>query len=336
MESSPRISIAMCTYNGAQHVEEQLNSFAAQERLPDELVVCDDASDDHTFELVERFAKSAPFAVRAERNGTRLGFVQNFGKAVSMTTGDLILPSDQDDVWLRSKLAKFDLAIKSEPRAGMIICDAMLVDQHLQSMGRTWWERQRFGNAARRRAERDGGFAMMLRNPAWIAAGATMAIPARYKDRVLPIPAGWTHDAWMATVTSAFGPVVFINESLNLYRQHQAQTYGASADFSSQAALGKNRGATTDHFEATAERYRVLRTHLQGYAADLRSSAHLQLVEGKIQHWLTRGKMRASPLPARMGLILKELGVGGYGRFSQSWKSMALDVVSCFQSPGRR
>ena len=36
------ISVALCTYNGAQYIQEQLESFAAQSMLPDELVVCDD------------------------------------------------------------------------------------------------------------------------------------------------------------------------------------------------------------------------------------------------------------------------------------------------------
>jgi glycosyltransferase involved in cell wall biosynthesis len=36
-----RVSIAMCTYNGTRYIQEQLDSIAAQTRLPDELVVCD-------------------------------------------------------------------------------------------------------------------------------------------------------------------------------------------------------------------------------------------------------------------------------------------------------
>ena len=39
-----RISVAMCTFNGARYLEEQLESVALQSRLPYELVVCDDRS----------------------------------------------------------------------------------------------------------------------------------------------------------------------------------------------------------------------------------------------------------------------------------------------------
>ena len=54
----------MTTYNGSAYVREQLESFAAQKRLPDELVVCDDVSSDDTVAQLEAFAAAAPFPVR--------------------------------------------------------------------------------------------------------------------------------------------------------------------------------------------------------------------------------------------------------------------------------
>ncbi len=93
-----RISIAMCTYNGARFLPEQLASFAAQERLPDELVVCDDGSTDATMEILQDFAATALFEVRVERNPQNLGFVRNFEKTLSLCTGDIVFLSDQDDV----------------------------------------------------------------------------------------------------------------------------------------------------------------------------------------------------------------------------------------------
>ena len=37
-----KISIALCTYNGANFLPEQLRSFPQQTRPPDDLIVCDD------------------------------------------------------------------------------------------------------------------------------------------------------------------------------------------------------------------------------------------------------------------------------------------------------
>lgn len=71
---SVKLSIAMCTYNGAASLSEQLESLAAQTRLPDELVVCDDRSNDgRTLEIVKAFARKSPFRVRLYVNRKTLG-----------------------------------------------------------------------------------------------------------------------------------------------------------------------------------------------------------------------------------------------------------------------
>src|SRR5215207_2518174 len=99
-----RISIALCTYNGEQYLQQQLDSFVAQSRPPDELVVCDDRSTDRTVPIVEDFAKRAPFRVELVINETNLGSTRNFEKAIGLCTGDIIFLADQDDVWLPEKL----------------------------------------------------------------------------------------------------------------------------------------------------------------------------------------------------------------------------------------
>ena|SRR2546421_3140447 len=91
--------VAMCTYNGARHVREQLESFAAQTRLPaDELVICDDCSTDQTINILPDFGAGASFPVHIQVNKFNLGSTKNFEQAISFCHGDLIALSDQDDV----------------------------------------------------------------------------------------------------------------------------------------------------------------------------------------------------------------------------------------------
>src|SRR5580698_5355366 len=78
------VSIAMATYNGARYVGEQLESLARQTVLPTELVVTDDNSTDNTVDIVTAFATKAPFPVHIEKNPKRLGYRDNFMKAVSL------------------------------------------------------------------------------------------------------------------------------------------------------------------------------------------------------------------------------------------------------------
>ncbi len=110
-----RISVAICTYNGEKYLSEQLASIAAQTRLPDEMVVCDDCSSDATPDLVEEFARSAPFPVRFFRNPINLRSTKNFEHAIALCDGDFIALCDQDDIWLPEKLARQLAILESDP-----------------------------------------------------------------------------------------------------------------------------------------------------------------------------------------------------------------------------
>jgi glycosyltransferase involved in cell wall biosynthesis len=89
----------MCAYGSARFVRAQLDSLAQQTHQPDELVVCDDASSDTTYDIIAAFARSAPFEVRLFREYSNIGRVANFEKAISHCTKDILFLSDADDVW---------------------------------------------------------------------------------------------------------------------------------------------------------------------------------------------------------------------------------------------
>src|SRR5918997_119590 len=203
-----RFSVAMCTYNGARFVAEQLASVAAQTRPPDELVVCDDGSADETRELVGEFAARAPFPVRLSVNERNLGSTRNFGRAISLSAGDLIALSDQDDVWHPEKLEKLEARFDARPSVGLVFTDAELVDERL-------------------RVRRGRALDVLL--PGWSVTGATMAFRADFRDLVLDIPEDLAliHDGWIALMVAAVSEIDYIAEPLIQYRQHPRQQVGA-------------------------------------------------------------------------------------------------------------
>ena len=139
MSSGSKISIAMAVYNGDRFIGEQLESFVRQTRLPDELVVSDNASTDRTVEIVRDFARRAPFKVRLLINDRNLGAAKNFERAITECTGDVIFLSDCDDVWYPNKVSVMEQALAESPRAGVAVCDADLVDENLEPLGGRLW-----------------------------------------------------------------------------------------------------------------------------------------------------------------------------------------------------
>lgn len=132
-----KISIAMATYNGAKYLQEQLDSFASQSRCPDELVVCDDGSTDRTLEIIEKFSQTVAFSVRVYRNETRLGFAANFGRAMSLCSGDIVFLSDQDDYWFRNKIEVISSIFESHRHIWVVINDAEITNESLEPTGMT-------------------------------------------------------------------------------------------------------------------------------------------------------------------------------------------------------
>jgi len=208
-----RISIAMATYNGAQHLQAQLDSFVAQTRHPDELVVTDDGSSDGTIDILAEFAERAPFAVKVHRNEHRLGWGQNFNRALLHTTGDLVFISDQDDVWFPEKIERMTAAALRNPRHYLFMHDAAITDADLHPSGDTLLgQRRALGQP-------DAGF----------PNGCCITVTRGLLNLCLPMPKGYpAHDVWLTVIAEALTRRHLLPDVLQYYRRHNSAVNGGS------------------------------------------------------------------------------------------------------------
>ncbi len=204
-----KISIAMATYNGAKYLREQLESFSAQTRLPDELVVCDDGSGDDTLNILEEFARTAPFQVRIFRNDVNLGYGQNFGRAMGLCSGDLIFLSDQDDIWFPEKIEVVSNFAEDRPEIMLFLNDAELTDGDGTPLGLTVL-----------------GQTMSLGlNELHFVNGCCMALRGPFVKAALPIPTpDFVHDAWLNRLALLFNVKKVFRNVLQYYRRHGNNT----------------------------------------------------------------------------------------------------------------
>lgn len=93
----------MATYNGEKFLRKQLDSIYNQTLPPDEVVVSDDGSTDGTIEILEEYHKS--YGLKYSLNYGEHGCNQNFYRAISLCTSDIIAICDQDDIWLPEKIS---------------------------------------------------------------------------------------------------------------------------------------------------------------------------------------------------------------------------------------
>ena len=210
-----QISVALCTFNGARYLAQQLESIAAQSFLPCELVVCDDGSHDRTVEILQGFVSRAPFPVHVCVNEFRLGVVANFHKAIQLCKGDLFAFSDQDDVWLPHKLESAERLIREsvDPPTTLYCSRLKYVHSALEDIAISSFPAQiGFHNAA-------------VEN---IATGCSVVFGAEIRRRFLcAAPENMImHDWWAYLIATAYGEVVFDPEPGVLYRQHGQNVTG--------------------------------------------------------------------------------------------------------------
>ena len=202
------ISIAMATYNGAAHLQAQLDSLRDQTRRPDELIVSDDGSTDSTCCVLRDFAASAPFPVHLKRNAGQSGYAGNFNSVLTDCTGDLVFLCDQDDVWFPEKVETLWRAAQSDPDNDVFMCDAELTDAALTPTGLTKLGQIRAAGLP------DSSFVM----------GCCAAIRRRFLELVIPVPSGFpAHDNWIVGFAVGLGRRrIMEDRTLQYYRRHDA------------------------------------------------------------------------------------------------------------------
>ncbi len=351
------ISIAMATYNGERFIREQLDSLAAQTRLPDELVITDDGSTDRTLEIIGDFARDAPFPVRVYRNDRNLGYTRNFFRAAGLCTGQWIAYCDQDDVWLPGKLETVERNMEGQA-VMLIVHSAEIVDKSLASTG------VRYPNFRRRRIRESHELPTW-----WIVEGFVMTFRSELisclsgpdgesVDRQRPVPRG--HDAAICRIARVLGDVVILPDRLVLHRWHAASI---TSGFLPEEAQGIRRsrklisrvrrvierhGGDTYMQQSREARIQAMECHLLGQRPEY-GQWHQKLLraEGEFlafAEWMAeRGLLyRQARLWLRIGQLCRLVDGGGYLRFSgrsligarEFAKNLVLDAIVAIVGAG--
>ncbi len=317
------ISVAMCTYNGALFLAQQLESMLTQTTQPDELIVCDDGSTDQTLEILNKFAKTASFKVSIFENKQQpLGSTKNFEKAMNLCSGEIIVLSDQDDVWMPNKISMLKRAI--DDGAGLVFSDATLVNANLEPLGYSLFDSLNLNKVEKSLIKSNKLSQVLIRRN--VITGATVAFSRKHLELIMPISNNWVHDAWLGFLIAGIDNIHMIGTPLIKYRQHSNNQIGALKTGYYKKFLNKLANAYELHSKAylcmvdLMDCIKEKNIHI--------NSELFFLVETKLNFT----KVRLDSFENfNLLLLMKQLVNGSYHKFSRGFISFILDLLFYFK-----
>lgn len=221
----PDVAILLCTYNGQDYLDEQLDSFTEQTHPNWQVYASDDGSTDKTLQILRERQQKWSTNQLILLTGPAKGFAANF---LSLTCNlsikaDYFAYSDQDDIWETDKLERALHWLQSVPsNTPALYCSrTRLVDAENSEIGLSplFTKKPSFANALIQSVA--GGNTMVFNNAAralLVEAGKNLSIA--------------THDWWAYILITSCGGLVHYDSYPSLrYRQHQNNLIGVNSSF---------------------------------------------------------------------------------------------------------
>ena len=139
MATNFMVSVVIATRNRAESLRDTLDSLTRQSRKPDEVVVVDNASSDHTKDIALKFVDSLnlKYVYEAKRG---IPYARNAG--IQNAGGDIIAFIDDDCIADENWLKNLEIPFVKDPHIGVVggeisyfkIGDDMLEAFYIQNM----------------------------------------------------------------------------------------------------------------------------------------------------------------------------------------------------------
>jgi len=219
MSDKPTVAIVLCTYNGAEFLQPQLDSLAAQ-TWPVAVRLFDDASTDQTIKLAQKNETIIDLAINNSK--TNKGYVKNFESGIQSVLQEgfeYIALCDQDDYWhperVEAGMQKL-LHEKTGHSETPLLChsDLQMIDADNQVVQASYLKYRGYdiGN--------EKSLATVLGQSG--VMGNTILMNKALAQLALPFPPKLhVHDYWLGVIAELYGHRILVDEPLVNYRIHE-------------------------------------------------------------------------------------------------------------------
>lgn len=223
MESRTHLCVIMAVYNGEPYLSEQISSIFENTYQNFILHIYDDGSTDNTVTIINDWKERYPEKIIYHKNRANKGVIKNFLQASEELEADYYMFCDQDDFWLKHKIADTLQYLQSleDPKKAFPVAvfgDAKVTDANLNILSDSFQRQSRY------HSERTDLAHLLMENK---LLGCTVMFNHALKEKLHGFPPEIRmHDWWIGLIATTFGTVGYLEEPLLLYRQHEQNIIG--------------------------------------------------------------------------------------------------------------
>ena len=213
------VIVVISAYNGAKHIERQLDSIFAQTGVDVRVLVRDDCSKDNTVEVVQKYAQNHPQNIIKIIKGENVGFARSFWLGLSMCdNADYYAFADQDDVWKPNKLIRCLDALKEADQVPQLAyCKMQRSDVQLNRLDE---------QVEVLKPEQLTKKLTLIKTYNYGAATVINKSAKELVCRVWPEVDDLPHDMWIGTLCYWFGKVYYVDEELYYWIRYETSVTG--------------------------------------------------------------------------------------------------------------
>lgn len=125
----PSVSVIMGIYNCADTLNEAIDSILNQTFRDWELIMCDDGSQDNTYELAQQYVQRYPEQIVLLKNEKNMGLNHTLNRCLQAASGEYIARMDADDLCSRDRFETEINVLKNEPDIAIVSTDMEFFDE---------------------------------------------------------------------------------------------------------------------------------------------------------------------------------------------------------------
>lgn len=125
-----KISIIMGVYNCSSTLEEAINSILNQTYSNWEFIICDDGSNDNTYEIALSYREKYPEKFIVIRNEKNMGLNYTLNHCLEYATGEYIARMDGDDISLPERFEKEVEFLNNNPEYSIVSTPMIFFDEN--------------------------------------------------------------------------------------------------------------------------------------------------------------------------------------------------------------